>query len=153
MSGLRLDLYLPAEGLAMKLGPFSFDPLRAVLGFSVADLVAVWRTAPAERVQGPDGHVYELHALTLPDRAQAVREVAILDGSLGFGSEDGLLALIVPNRLVFDARNVLGSRVRLVRQHDAKSACLLADPSGEAIPIPLVGVGSIVIAFPGAATR
>lgn len=144
---LPVDLYLPKP--ALSFGFITIDPLRLALGFDLAEVLATFRRKPPEDVQGPDGKVYTLHALALPHGSTASRRVELLAGELGFGAEDGLLVLIVPNRLAWDVRRMFGERVHGARAHDADSMALLVDPSGEAIPLPIPGVGAIVLAFPG----
>ncbi len=93
---LRVNLTAPTT--AVRVGPFAFDGLKALLGVDLVDLLAPLMIAPRFQRTGGAG-VVDVYPLAIPDGEGLTVPVKFL-GEIGFYNLRGALLLVVPPALV-----------------------------------------------------
>ena len=89
---LRVNLTVPTT--AVRLGPFAFDGLKALIGMDLADVLASLMIAP--RTHRPVlGGVVDVYPLAIPDGEGLSVPIKLL-GEIGFYNLKSLLGLVVP---------------------------------------------------------
>jgi hypothetical protein len=93
---LRVNLTAPTT--AIRIGPFSFDGLKALLGFELAELLGPMMVGP--KFQRPIlGGVIDLYPLAIPNGEGLTIPVKLV-GGVGFRNLHGALVLQVPPAMV-----------------------------------------------------
>ena len=91
-TALRVNLTVPTT--AVRLGPFAFDGLKALLGVDLADVLAPMMIGA--KTQRPVlGGVVDVYPIAIPDGEGITVPVKLL-GGFGFYNLRGLLVLVVP---------------------------------------------------------
>ena len=91
-AALRLNLTVPTT--AVRVGPFAFDGLKALLGVDLADLLSSLMIGP--KVQRPVlGGVVDVYPLAIPDGEGLTIPIKLF-GEIGFYNLRSLLVLVVP---------------------------------------------------------
>ncbi len=93
---LRVNLTAPTTGV--RLGPFAFDGLKALIGMDLADALAPLMVGPRTQRTMPNG-VVDVYPLAIPVGEGLSFQVKFL-GEVGFYNMRGLLILVVPPALV-----------------------------------------------------
>jgi hypothetical protein len=93
---LRVNLTAPST--AVKLGPFSFDGLKALVGMDLADALAPLMVGPRFQRPGPSG-VVDVYPLAIPDGEGLTIPIKLM-GEVGFYNLRQLLVLVVPPAVV-----------------------------------------------------
>ena len=106
-TALRVNLTVPTT--AVRLGPFAFDGLKALIGMDLADVLASLMIGP--RTQRPVlGGVVDVYPLAIPDGEGLSIPVKLL-GEVGFRNLKGLLVLVVPAAAAELVRERLGEEL------------------------------------------
>lgn len=95
-AALRVNLTAPTT--AVRLGPFAFDGLKALVGMDLADALAPLMIGPKYQRPGAAG-VVDVYPLAIPD-GEGLSIPVKLVGEVGFQNLRGALLLIVPPALV-----------------------------------------------------
>ncbi len=93
---LRCNLSLPST--RVRLGPFSFDGLEALLGVSLAQILDPLMPAPPFTRRNEQGAELEVYPLAIPD-GEGITIPVKRWGELGFRNYRGYLVLILPTAL------------------------------------------------------
>ncbi len=89
---MRVNLTVPTT--AVRLGPFAFDGLKALVGMDLGDVLASLMIAP--KFQRPVlGGVVDVYPLAIPDGEGLSVPIKLL-GEIGFYNLQSLLVLVVP---------------------------------------------------------
>ncbi len=89
---MRVNLTVPTT--AVRLGPFAFDGLKALVGMDLGDVLASLMIAP--KFQRPVlGGVVDVYPLAIPDGEGLSVPIKLL-GEIGFYNLRSLLVLVVP---------------------------------------------------------
>ena len=89
---MRVNLTVPTT--AVRLGPFAFDGLKALVGMDLGDVLASLMIAP--KFQRPVlGGVVDVYPLAIPDGEGLSVPIRLL-GEIGFYNLRSLLVLVVP---------------------------------------------------------
>ena len=91
-TAVRVNLTAPTT--AVRIGPFSFDGLKALLGVDLAEVLSPLMIAPKFQRPIPGG-VVEVYPLAIPDGEGLTIPVKIF-GGIGFRNLRGALVLQVP---------------------------------------------------------
>lgn len=106
-AALRVNLTVPTT--AVRLGPFAFDGLKALLGVDLAELLSPLMVAP--KVQRPvPGGVVDVFPLAIPEGEGLTIPVKLL-GGFGFYNLRGFLVLVVPPAAVDLVRQQLAAEI------------------------------------------
>lgn len=91
-AALRVNLTVPTT--AVRLGPFAFDGIKALLGVDLVDLLSPLMVGPkGQRLVL--GGVVDVYPLAIPD-GEGIAVPVKLMGELGFYNLRGALVLVVP---------------------------------------------------------
>ena len=147
---LPVDLVAPGTGVSF--GPFSFDPLKLLLGFSIRELVTpLLRATPTSREV--NGQRHDVFPLGLPEGEGLAVPVKSLGGEIGFRNMQGVLVVTLPATLANEVtkrlmpsiqqRTVIGPR--FLNHEDGSSTAEYAVKwvPGTRFGIPLSGLGEI----------
>ncbi|MCK6527718.1 hypothetical protein L6R50_09190 [Myxococcota bacterium] len=123
---VRVDLTLPIT--RMGIGAFSFDPVRALVGAPVADLLAPLLRAPVGRRPSASGVAVEVYPLALPEGEGMSIPLGHL-GEVAFRNDAGTLVLSVPVPMAGWAARQLGDAVTAgpVRREALSGSAAVAD--------------------------
>ncbi|MDP2309927.1 MAG: hypothetical protein Q8P18_28170 [Pseudomonadota bacterium] len=91
-TALRVNLTAPTT--AVRIGPFSFDGLKALLGVDLAEVLSPLMVAPKFQRSVPGGFI-DVFPLAIPDGEGLSIPVKLL-GGVGFWNMRGVLVLQVP---------------------------------------------------------
>lgn len=106
-TALRLNLSAPTT--AVRLGPFSFDGLKVLLGVDLAEVLSPLMIAP--KFQRPVlGGVVDVYPLAIPDGEGLTIPVKLV-GGVGFRNLCGVLILQVPPAAVDLVRQQLAAEL------------------------------------------
>jgi hypothetical protein len=106
---LRVNLTVPTT--AVRLGPFAFDGLKALLGVDLADVLAPMMIGP--KSQRPVlGGVVDVYPLAIPDGEGLTVPIKLM-GELGFYNLRSLLVLVVPPAATDVVREQLAQEIAL----------------------------------------
>ncbi len=106
-TALRVNLTAPTT--AVRIGPFSFDGLKALLGVDLAEVLSPMMIGP--KVQRPvPGGVIDVFPLAIPDGEGLSIPVKLL-GGVGFYNMRGVLVLQVPPAAVDLVRAQLAAEI------------------------------------------
>lgn len=147
---LRVDLLLPAS--QMQFGPFSMDPFKMLLGFSIADLVASLMRAPqAKRLVGDKLH--DVYPLGIPEGEGLSVPIRSLGGEIGFRNLQGVLVVTVPAPLVNEVSkrlqpsiqrgDVLGPRFPPITDGNSVGEYAVKWKAGVRVAIPIPSLGEL----------
>lgn len=89
---LRVNLTAPTTGV--RLGPFAFDGLKALIGMDLADALAPLMVGPRTQRTMPNG-VVDVYPLAIPDGEGLTIPIKLF-GEIGFYNLRSLLVLVVP---------------------------------------------------------
>ncbi len=89
---MRVNLTAPTT--TVRLGPFEFDGLKALIGMDLADALAPMMIGPRVQRTGPNG-VVDVYPLAIPDGEGLSVPIKLL-GEIGFYNLRSLLVLVVP---------------------------------------------------------
>ncbi|MDP2305101.1 MAG: hypothetical protein Q8P18_03660 [Pseudomonadota bacterium] len=95
-TALRVNLTVPTT--AVRIGPFSFDGLKALVGMDLAEALAPLMIGPKYQRPGGSG-VVDVYPLAIPEGEGLSLPVKLM-GELGFYNLSGALVLIVPPAVV-----------------------------------------------------
>ena len=104
---LRVNLTAPST--AVKLGPFAFDGLKALVGMDLADALAPLMIGPRFQRPGPNGMV-DVYPLAIPDGEGLTIPIKLM-GEIGFYNLRSLLVLVVPPAVVDVVRSQLDAEI------------------------------------------
>ncbi len=104
---LRVNLTVPTT--AVRLGPFAFDGLKALLGVDLGDVLAPLMVG-ARHQRAVVGGVVDVYPLAIPDGEGLEVPVKLL-GALGFYNLHGLLVLVVPPAVAEAVREQLAGEI------------------------------------------
>lgn len=91
-AALRVNLTVPTT--AVRLGPFAFDGLKALIGMDLADVLSSLMIGP--KTQRPVlGGVVDVYPLAIPDGEGLSVPIKLL-GEIGFYNLHSVLVLVVP---------------------------------------------------------
>lgn len=93
---LRVNLTAPTT--AVRLGPFSFDGLKALVGMDLADALSPLMIGPKYQRPGAAG-VVDVYPLAIPEGEGLSLPVKLM-GEVGFYNLRGALVLVVPPAVV-----------------------------------------------------
>ena len=135
MNDLRLRLVLPV----FRVGPITIDPIKAVLGQSVADIFGPLVTANRDTADGQQLDV------RLPDQVGADVPLGVV-GQAGFRNERGQLILSLPRFIAGQTERALSPFVVGRRLGPAGQEELIVElPPGRPVELPLGAVATILI--------
>jgi hypothetical protein len=107
-SALRVNVTIPTT--SVRLGPFQFDGLQALVGVPLADLLSpLLRDRVFQRAVSTGG-VVDVYPLAIPDGEGLSFPVKLL-GEVGFRNMKGLLVLVVPPAAAEMVRERLGEEI------------------------------------------
>ena len=92
---LRVNLTAPST--QVRVGPFQFDGVKALIGMDLADALAPMMIGPRVQRTGPTGTV-DVYPLAIPDGEGLSIPIKFV-GEVGFRNLSSLLVLIVPPAL------------------------------------------------------
>lgn len=148
-SAAVLNFHLTVPNLKMGKGFFTFDPVKALLGKSIAETLGSALAGPVQRVQAVGGGWTEVYPIRLED-GLGVSLTLKSAGELGFGNDGGSLKLIVPLVAEPWLRTQLGEQyARAPEVHpslDGNTSVLwvwLSVRAGMSIAIPVKGLGQV----------
>ncbi len=93
---LRVNLTAPTT--TVRLGPFEFDGLKALIGMDLADALAPMMIGPRVQRTGPNG-VVDVYPLAIPD-GEGLSIPVKFAGEVGFYNRRSVLILVIPPALV-----------------------------------------------------
>ena len=93
---LRINLTTPAT--TVRLGPFAFDGLKALMGMELADVLAPMMIGPRVQRAGLNG-VVDVYPLAIPD-GEGLSIPLKFVGEIGFRNMRSVLVLVIPPALV-----------------------------------------------------
>ena len=106
-TALRVNLTVPTT--AVRLGPFAFDGLKALIGMDLADVLASLMIGP--RTQRPVlGGVVDVYPLAIPDGEGLTIPVKLM-GEIGFYNLRAMLVLVVPPAVAEVVRAQLAAEI------------------------------------------
>lgn len=100
---MRVNLTVPTT--AVRLGPFSFDGLKAFLGVDLAEILAPMMVAPRYTRDGLD-----VYPLAIPDGEGLTIPVKLM-GEIGFYNLRAMLVLVVPPAVAEVVRAQLAAEI------------------------------------------
>jgi hypothetical protein len=107
-SALRVNLTVPTT--SVRLGPFQFDGLQALVGVPLADLLSPLLRDRVFQRTAETGGVLDVYPLAIPDGEGLSIPVKLL-GEVGFRNLKGLLVLVVPAAAAELVRERLGEEL------------------------------------------
>lgn len=141
MGDLRLRLVLPV----FRLGPLTIDPIKAVLGQSVADVFGPLVVASRDTREG------QQLDLRLPHHVGATVPLGVM-GEAGFRNERGMLVLSVPRLFARQTEEALQPHVTGRQLGPGGQEELFVElPLGRPLDLPLGTLATISICRIGAA--
>lgn len=105
---LRVNLTVPTT--SVRLGPFQFDGLQALVGVPLADLLSPLLRDRVFQRTAETGGVLDVYPLAIPDGEGLLIPVKLL-GEVGFRNLKGLLVLVVPAAVAELVRERLGEEL------------------------------------------
>lgn len=94
-TALRVNLTAPTT--QVRVGPFQFDGLKALIGMDLADALAPMMIAPRVQRAGQNG-IVDVYPLAIPDGEGLSLPIKFV-GEVGFRNLSSLLVLVVPPAL------------------------------------------------------
>ncbi len=123
---LRVNLTAPTT--QVRLGPFLFDGLKALIGMDLADALAPMMIGPRVQRTGPNG-VVDVYPLAIPDGEGLSIPVKFV-GEVGFYNLRSLLVLVIPPALV----EVVGAQLAAeLASGDARGPRANTTPAGASV--------------------
>ena len=107
-SALRVNLTVPTT--SVRLGPFQFDGLQALVGVPLAELLSPLLRDRVFQRTAETGGVLDVYPLAIPDGEGLSIPVKLL-GEVGFRNLKGLLVLVVPAAVAELVRERLGAEL------------------------------------------
>ena len=105
---LRVNVTVPTT--SVRLGPFQFDGLQALVGVPLADLLSPLLRDRVFQRTAETGGVLDVYPLAIPDGEGLSIPVKLL-GEVGFRNMRGLLVLVVPPAAAEVVRERLGEEL------------------------------------------
>jgi hypothetical protein len=147
---LRVNLTVPTT--TVRVGPFAFDGLKALVGADLGEILAPLMVSARHQRAGAGGAILDVYPLAIPEGEGLSIPIRML-GEVGFRNLQGFLVLILPPAVAEVVREQFASEIAAKvaagpRFTNGAGGAIVAEFAVRLVPgmrkaIPLGGVGEI----------